>query len=247
MKRDLLFERPILNAAGTLGSAPDGRAPVAWKDIGAFITNPVSLRPRLPTSRPAVLEFPGGLLLHTGLPNPGLSAILDKHAARWKSADLPIIPHVMADRPEETGRMIRMLEGIENVMAVELGFAPMLADDILYLSVEMCQGEVPLIVSLPAEQVLRAGARCLDKGAAAISLAPPRGALQAGSGRGLVEGRLYGPSLFPQSLELVHTAAKLGLPIIGAGGVLQREQIEAMLEAGALAVQLDLSLWLPKN
>jgi hypothetical protein len=36
----------------------------------------------------------------------------------------------MADRPEETQHMVRMLESQENVMAVELGFAPLLANDI---------------------------------------------------------------------------------------------------------------------
>ena len=247
MKRELLFERPILNAAGSMGFAPDPRAPLRWEEFGAFITNPISLRPRTPAKRPAVIEYPGGFLLHTGLPNPGLSTVLSRYARRWEQADLPIIVHLMADRPEETAKMVQMLETVENVMAVELGFAPLLADDILLLVLEMCRGELPLIVSLPREQVLRAGARCLAEGAAAISLSAPRGALKGGQDQALTEGRLYGPSLFPQSLEIVHAAAKLGLPIIGAGGVWERGGAEAMLEAGALAVQMDALLWLPKN
>ena len=230
-----------------MGFAPDPRAPVRWGDFGAFITNPVSLRPRIPAKQPALLEYPGGFLLHTGLPNPGLSAVLGRYARRWEHADIPVIVHLMADRPEETSKMVRMLEGIENVMAVELGFAPLLADDILLLALEMCQGELPLIVSLPGDQLLRLGARSLAEGAAAISLSAPRGALNAGKDQGLIEGRLYGPALFPQSLEMVYAAAKLGLPIIGAGGVWESKQIEAMLEAGALAVQVDAILWLPKN
>ena len=64
---------------------------------------------------------------------------------------------------------------------------------------------------------------------------------------GLIEGRLYGPSLFPQTLEAVHSAARMGLPVIGAGGVWKREQAQALIEAGALAVQMDASLWIPQN
>jgi dihydroorotate dehydrogenase len=65
-------------------------------------------------------------------------------------------------------------------------------------------------------------------------------------GRGeLVAGRLYGPSLFPQTLETVYSAAKLGLPIIGAGGVWTKENADAMLSAGALAVQVDAAFWSP--
>ncbi len=143
--------------------------------------------------------------------------------------------------------MVQRLEGLENVMAAELGFAPLLADDIILLTLEMCLGELPLIFSLPAEQVLSLGPRLVDAGASAISLSAPRGALmQDGS---LITGRLFGPSLFPQSLEVIHSAAKLreALPTIGAGGVYSKENAEAMISVGALAVQMDASLWLPAN
>ena len=63
----------------------------------------------------------------------------------------------MADRPEEIQRMVRMLESQENVLAAELGFAPLLANDIIMLTLEMCLGELPLIFSLPVEQVLSLG------------------------------------------------------------------------------------------
>ena len=209
------------------------------------MTNPISLRPRLPTPQPALIEYPGGFLLHTGLPNPGLSAVIKAQASRWDRADLPIIVHLMADRPEETSRMVQMLEGIENVMAVELGFAPLLANDILLLTLEMCLGELPLIFSLAAEQILSLGPRLIQGGASAISIASPRGALTAEDGK-LTTGRLHGQSLFPRSLEIVHSAVQIGLPIIGAGGVWTDKDVTDMLSAGAMAVQMDTSLWAPK-
>jgi hypothetical protein len=139
----------------------------------------------------------------------------------------------------------------ENVMAAELGFAPLLANDILLLTLEMCLGELPLIFSLPVEQVLSLGPRLMQEGAQAISMSAPRGALPKEEGigekrtgdKGIVTGRLYGPSLFPRALETVYSAAKIGLPIIGAGGVWSRENAEALLSAGALAVQVDVALW----
>lgn len=242
-----------MNAAGSLGFAPDSRAGVLLDSFGAFVTNPFSLRPRKPAAQPEVMEYPGGFLLHSGLPNPGLSAGLKKYAARWDKADLPIIVHLMADRPEETQKMVRMLETQENVMAAELGFAPLLADDILLLTLEMCLGELPLIFSLPVEQVLHLGPRLIQEGAQAISISAPRGALpltpfsSPGGRGGLVTGRLHGPALFPRALETVYSAAKLGLPILGAGGVWDRENADAMLSAGALAVQVDAALWNPAS
>ena len=242
MKRDLYFSKPIMNAAGSLGFAPDPRNGIDLDSFGAFITNPISLRSRLPAVQPAVIEFPGGFLLHTGLPNDGLSSVIKKHGARWNRADMPIIVNLMADRPEETQQMVRSLENIENVMAVELGFAPLLANDIILMTLEMCLGELPLIFSLPVEQVLSLGPRLVQDGAQAISIATPRGALMTDH---LITGRLYSPSLFPQTLETVFSAAKIGLPIIGAGGVWSKENANAMLSVGALAVQIDAALWNP--
>ena len=192
MKRDLYFSKPIMNAAGSLGFAPNSRTGISLDSFGAFVTNPFSLRPRLPTSQPAVIEYPGGFLLHTGLPNPGLKAGLKKYAAKWTRSELPVIVHLMADRPEETQNMVRMLEEIENVMAVELGFAPLLANDILMLTLEMCLGEIPLIFSLPVEQVLSLGPRLVQDGAQAISIAAPRGALNLLSRREPPSGMIRG-------------------------------------------------------
>jgi dihydroorotate dehydrogenase len=101
-------------------------------------------------------------------------------------------------------------------------------------------GELPLIFSLPVEQVLSLGPRLIQEGAQAISISAPRGALMMDH---LITGRLYGPSLFPRTLETVYSAAKLGLPMIGAGGVWTKESADAMLAAGALAVQVDAVLW----
>jgi dihydroorotate dehydrogenase (NAD+) catalytic subunit len=251
-KQDLIFRKPIMNAAGMLGFSPDLRAPVPWDDFGAFVTNPLSLRPRKPANPPASVEYPGGFLLHTGLPNPGLNAAINKHARRWADSPIPVVVNLMADRPEEAQQMVKTLEGMENVTAVELGFAPLLSDDIILLAIEMCLGELPLIVSLAAEQVLNLGPRAVQMGAVAISLAAPRGMLpippqsSLDVGQGFMSGRLFGPALFPRSLEVVHSAARLGLTMIGAGGVYTMENVEAMLGAGALWVQMDAGLWLPK-
>ena len=236
-----------MNAAGMLGFSPDPHAVFnilpegGWEELGAFVTNPLSLRPRLPASNPEAVEYPGGFLLHTGLSNLGLVAAIKKYSHRWAASRLPVIVHLMADRPEETARMVRLLEGLENIAAIELGFAPLLSPDIVRLALGMSLGELPLIVNLPFEQVLTLGPVLIETGAAALSFAAPRGALP-GQG-GMVTGRLYGPGLYPQSLDLLRSAARLGLPVIAGVGVYSALQAGTMLDCGALAVQLDTVLW----
>jgi dihydroorotate dehydrogenase len=110
------------------------------------------------------------------------------------------------------------------------------------MTVESALGELPIIVNLPFDQVLTLGPRLIQAGAAALSLSAPRGALP-GLGNLPVTGRLLGPGLFPQAYEIVRSATRLGLPIIGGVGIYSRAEAEAMLAAGALAVQVDAVLW----
>jgi dihydroorotate dehydrogenase (NAD+) catalytic subunit len=248
-KRDLTLDKPLMNAAGALGFAPDQRSPVPWEDFGAFVTNPLSLRPRKPAARPSLVEFPGGFLLHSGMPNPGLDTALRKYAARWGKSRLPVIVHLMADRPEETTAMVRRLERLDGVMAAELGFAPQLADEIILLAADMALGELPLIACLPFEQAVRLGPRLIEMGIQAVSFSAPRGLLPAPDEEttarkgDIVEGRLFGPGLFPSALLTVRNAVRAGLPVIGGCGVYSQAGAEAMLRAGAIAVQLDSALW----
>jgi dihydroorotate dehydrogenase (NAD+) catalytic subunit len=80
-------------------------------------------------------------------------------------------------------------------------------------------------------------------GAQAVTgTAPPRGTLRHNGE--LVSGRLYGPALLPQALNLVRELkTQTALPIIGAGGVHTKDDVEAMLAAGATAVQVDSVVW----
>jgi len=94
--------------------------------------------------------------------------------------------------------------------------------------------------------VLSLGPKLIQGGAEAISISSPRGALMSDENK-LITGRLYGPSLYPRSLDIVHSAAMIGLPIIGAGGVWTDKDAADMLSAGAMAVETDASLWVPKE
>ena len=255
LKNDLMFRTPLMNAAGMLGFSPDPRAVLNsfpagnWDDLGAFVTNPISLRSRQPVHSPGLLEYPGGMLLHSGFPNPGFFAVLKKYARRWASTPLPVIPHLMADSPEDTACMLRALEGLENIAAVELGFPPQASPELILRVLEQAQGELALIVNLASDQVLSLGPLAIQQGASAISFATPRGTLPADLPENLEEawpmisGRLYGPGLFPQSLSLLRSAVRLELPIIAGLGVYTQQQADAMLSSGALALQLDTILW----
>ncbi|MDX1437280.1 MAG: hypothetical protein R3335_10745, partial [Anaerolineales bacterium] len=123
-KHDLFLASPYLNRAGFLGFSPDPRSPGRYGDLGAFITNPISMSPRSAAATPRLLTFPGGFLLHTGHPNPGLRSVVDQHRRRWEKSPTPILVHLLAEDPGSLGEAFKILEQVEGVMGIEVGLPP---------------------------------------------------------------------------------------------------------------------------
>jgi len=237
LKNELYLDKPLMNAAGTLGFVPDPKSPVDFSRFGAFLTNPISSGLRTPAKGQRFATFPGGFLLHTGLPNPGLSAVIKKHGNRWARASLPIIVHLLATEPSSLASMIQRLEGLEGVVGIEIGLPPDIDMDTAVDFVQAAMGELPVIMRLPLEKVDEIAPAVMDAGASMISLGMPRGKLEG------ITGRMYGPAIFPLALQAVEKLAGSGISVIGAGGMYQIRDIEAMLGAGAIAVQVDAVLW----
>jgi dihydroorotate dehydrogenase len=165
------------------------------------------------------------------------------YGSRWKRSARPIVVHLLARLPSEVKMLTQRLEDHENIAAWEIGLPPETIPSDLVGIVSAAGPERPVILRLPLDRARELTSAAQSCGAAAISLGPPRGLFPGEAGR-FVQGRLYGPALFPQALEAVHTLVQAGLAVIGSGGLYQPWQAKAMLAAGAIAVQLDAVLWL---
>jgi len=240
-KHDLAIDPPLMNAAGSLGFSPDLYCPMDWSRMGAFVTNPISLMPRTPARGKRFIAYPGGFLLHTGFPNPGLSHVLRRYAAQWSRSTIQVMVHLLAQSPEEVMKMGRQLESVEGVVGLEVGVASDASAEMVVALTQAASGELPVIMCLPVERSVELAANAMEAGADAISLAPPRGVYP--SEGEMVQGRLYGPAILPLALRMVRELSRLGIPTIGAGGIYTLEHKDAMLAVGALAVQLDSVLW----
>lgn len=241
-KYDLTLSSPILNAAGSLGFAPERRGPVHLQMLGAFITNPISRRARRPAQARFCQVFPGGFLLHSGYPNPGITQAIRRNREKWARSPLPVIAHLLAENPAGLAEMVRRLEGLEGLTGIEIGLPLEITSDAAAELLQAAIGELPVLVRLPFERACDLAQALAGLPLDAFSLGPPRGALPGPAGECL-RGRLYGPAIFPQALAIVSQLARGGIPVIGAGGVYGPEQVEAMLAAGAIAVQVDTALW----
>lgn len=241
-KQALHLPRPLMNAAGTLGFVPERSSLLQVESLGAFVTNPISLDPRRAARGTRLVPFPGGFLLHTGYPNPGLRTALRRFAPRWARLPEPVIVHVLAQTPEDVHQLVLALEALENVAAVELGLPPGIDPETAQVMFSKAQGELPVIFRLPFEQALPVGQALRQAGGIYVSLSPPRGLLPAPDGK-LLAGRLYGPAVLPMMLPVVRALADLKLEVIGGGGVYTAADAAALQAAGAEMLQLDAVLW----
>ncbi|MGB7093584.1 MAG: nitronate monooxygenase [Anaerolineales bacterium] len=241
-KYDLLLSPPVMNAAGILGFSPQPSDLVDFGQLGAFVTNPVSLYPRTPARARTSQPYPGGFLLHSGYPNPGLRAVIKQYASRWARSSLPVIVHLLVDRVDELSQMVSSLEGMEGLMGIELGLPPDCEPRQAVELVQAALGELPLIARVPIERAGEFTRLLVESSLTAISLAPPRGAVLDRHGHP-VRGRLFGPAVFPLALAAAQEVIEIGVPVIASGGVYQQRQVEALLEMGAIGVQLDTVLW----
>lgn len=241
-RQELYLDSPWLNAAGTLGYLPPARWMIP-ETMGAFITNPISLSPRTPAAERDLLEYPGGILMHSGLPNPGLSRVVKKYRDRWAQSNLPIWAHLIGNNPDEIRQIVQRLEGQEGITAIELGLPPDTDSEDALALIAAAYGELPLVVHLPLNRSQEAWLNNLPGlGVSAISLGAPRGTLTRDTGRP-VGGRLYGPALLPLVMAAVQSVRRLGIQIIAGAGVYRRQDAQMLRDAGAWAVQLDTVLW----
>jgi len=245
-KHSLILETPVMNAAGMLGFGDSYRDLINYEKLGAFVTNPITYSPRAPANGTRIVPLEAGVLIHTGLPNPGLSKVLSTYRTLWERLGVPIIAHIVLNNPEEIRRCIQAFDREESGDAVELGLNDELstAEAQWYVKAARDGAEKPLLVRLPFGASMDMAKAVIDGGAdAMVACSAPRGTARDQSGK-LVAGRVYSPTIKPLILRYVgQLARRSSIPVIGAGGIHSVQDARDYLDAGAVAVQVDSAVW----
>jgi dihydroorotate dehydrogenase (NAD+) catalytic subunit len=246
-KDSLFINTPVMPASGTFGFGDVYRGIVNVEKLGAIVTNPVTYQPWHPAAGTRVIPLDAGVLVHTGLPNPGISKVLSKHRDMWARMPVPVIMHIVATTPEHVARCAARIESEDCIAAIELGLnddtGPQTAENFVRALTRYTEKSV--LVRLPMQNAYELAEPVAYAGAGALVVsAPPRGtARDPYSGR-LVPGRIYGPIVKAMTLRMVgQLATRIDIPIIGAGGIHSPQDARDFIEAGARAVQVDSVTW----
>jgi dihydroorotate dehydrogenase (NAD+) catalytic subunit len=235
-KRSLTLRSPIIFTAG--GYTTDAT------NIGALVTLPTTLRARPGAPLPRVVEISGGVLLRTGVANPGLPRVLREYRRAWEQSPMPIIVAFAAQGARDWAGMAAQLENVAGVGGIELHFNPTMdAADALHAV--RAATELPILAKLDLDNARETAADCVAAGANALVIG------RAPRGMRIIEeknwnGRLYAPSVKPLVLRAVVEIRdlRLEIPLIGCGGIHSVEDAREFLAAGACAVEIDSAEWI---
>ncbi len=247
-KTSLIVQTPVMPAAGTLGFADEYRNLIDFAKLGALVTNPLTIEPWQPASGARIAVLDGGLLIHTGLPNPGLAKAIRQHRRVWGKLPIPVVLHLVGTSPHQVKQAVELLDPVEEVAAVELGLdddaSPREAVSLVKAAAVL---EKPLLARLPFYACYELAQPLMDAGADALVMtAAPRGTARDLQGGRLVSGRIYGPLVKPMILRMVGRLRRelpTDMPIIGCGGIHSPQDARDYIEAGAVAVQVDTATW----
>ena len=256
----LELEHPIINGSGTFDAIAAhrafGDAVLSAFPFSAFVSKTITLEPRDGNPPPRLYETPAGMINSIGLPNKGLAGYLSDDLPALAQLPVPLITNVMGSTHDEVAALVEAVDAEPAVAAVELNVSCPNVKTGLDLGAD--PGELgrlvehvrprtakPLIVKLtPNTADVAAVAQAAEAaGADAVSLINTLRAMALhpdGSGEawlGARTGGLSGPAVRAVALaQVAAVAGRVGIPVVGMGGVQRGAHARSLLQAGATLV-----------
>ena len=258
----LRLANPVLVASGTFGYARELKGLVDLRRLGGIVTKTVTLKPRAGNPPPRIVETPAGMLNAIGLQNVGVERFVAEKLPCLAALEPVVLVSIMGYTVAEFVALAKRLSGAAGVDGLELNLscpnvaygagdgARMFAHD-AGLTAEVVAAvravtNLPVVAKLGPDvaDVVAIGRAAEAAGADAlavmntipgmvIDLERRRPALAN------VTGGLSGPAIRPVAVRLTYQlAGAVGIPVVGAGGIMDHRDALQFLMAGACAVQV---------
>lgn len=253
------LDNPIIPASGTFGYGQEFTKLYDINILGAVNIKSTTLEPQFGNPLPRLAECKAGMLNSIGLQNPGLEKVINEEIPNLrKICHKPIIANISGFALEEYVKCVAAMNETDDVDIIEVNVGcPNVHKD----GKTFCS--TPADVTEVTEAIRKVTTKPLF-----IKLSPNNGnmtdiakAAEAAGADGLTLintllgmridiktrkpvlerkiGGFSGPAIFPVALAKVYQVAQaVDIPIIGAGGIGDGEDVLEMIMAGATAVQI---------
>ena len=259
----MLLKNPVMALSGTFGYAEEMKDFVDINRLGAIVTKTITLNPREGNPTPRIVETPSGMLNSIGLENKGLKDFIQNKMPFLKKLRTNVVVSIAGFSIEEFEKLTKRLSEHKCVSAIELNLScpnvihgkkttakRLIAQDEVAVNKVVSRvrkkTKLTIITKLTPNvtDIQKIAKAAEDAGSDAISLintifgisvdASSRKANLANT-----VGGLSGPAIKPVALYFVHQAYQaVKIPVIGSGGIMNREDAIEFMICGATAVGL---------
>lgn len=250
---------PVLNDSGCLSIEALENGSVDPTYFGALVTKGVTLNPKTGNKGPRVCETASGMINSIGLENLGLEDFIAKELPRWLAFKKPVIANISGYSVNDYAQLAKRLADTEiaglevNISCPNIsgggaifGTDPEIAARITDKIVKAAPGKIIVVKLTPnVTDIVKIGRSVAEAGADIISLVNTFLAMDidVASRRpkiGMIMGGLSGPAITPIALRMIYQLrqAKLGVPIIGMGGIDSATTAAKFIMAGADSVAI---------
>lgn len=251
------LKNPVIAASGTFGFGREFDGLYDISCLGGISIKGLSLKPRTGNPPPRIAETPSGMLNSVGLQNPGVERFVEEDLPWLLEKDVAVIANItgttvdeyvkMAERLAPTGvHMLEMNISCPNVHEGGVAFGVKPESVYAITKAVKAASRQPLIVKLTPNvaDITENAVAAEEAGADALSMINTLTgiAVNVQTRRMILHnntGGLSGPAVRPVALRMVWQSAKrVGIPIIGMGGIETGEDAAAFMLCGARAVMV---------
>ncbi len=252
------MKNPITVAAGTFGDGSQFGDFIDVSRLGAIIAKGASLEPWQGNPPHRLVETPSGMLNSIGLQNDGVEGFIREKLPRLLKHRVPIIVGVFDKTTENYARIVKRLNREKGISGFEINLScpnlekggktfcdhPKIVKEVGAIRKET---DLPIIAKLSPNvtDIVAIAKSARDAGADALSLINTLVGMRINIKTrepylAKNTGGLSGPAIRPVALSKVFlvSEARLGIPIIGMGGIQSAEDAIEFLLAGASAVAI---------
>lgn len=254
----LRLANPVLTASGTFGYGSEFADFIDLDRLGGFIVKGTTLEPREGNDAPRMVETPSGMINAVGLQNKGVDYFVEHiypTLTRYKSEIIVNVSGKSVADYQETARRLAPLERIRaievniscpNVKAGGMAFGTTCAGAAEVTAAVRKAWPRHMMVKLSPNvtDITEIAAAVESAGADSVSLINTLLAMVVDVERrrpavSTVTGGLSGPAVRPVAVRMVwQVARRVGIPVVGLGGITCADDALQFIMAGASAVQI---------
>lgn len=256
--RGLRLKNPVLTASGTFGYGTEYAPFIDLERLGGFIVKGTTLHARQGNDSPRMVETPSGMINAVGLQNKGVDYFAEHIYPTIAHLDTRIIVNVSGASPDDYASTAERLAGLDRISAVEVNIScpNVRAGGMAFGTTERGAAEVTAAVRKvwPRHLMVKLSPNVTDiaaiasaaegAGADSVSLINTLLAMNIDVERrrpslSTVTGGLSGPAVRPVAVRMVwQVARRVGIPVVGLGGIMNSDDALQFIMAGATAVQI---------